>query len=360
MPESLPLNNLHREAGASFTGVWGLEAAAAFGGDPALEHAYVEERAGLLDQTYRGVIDLEGARALDLLERITSNHPASLDGGRGQPACLLSAKGRLMGAFHLFRLEESRYRAVFFEPTREQLLRELRKYTLLENVETTDRTAEVSVLSVQGPRAGDVLVRATELEDVPIEPLARVETRLAGAAATVVRSGETLAGGYALWLGKAELGAAWRALSDAVRAVEGGPVGWTALESLRIEAGFARWGIDYDEESFPNEIGWEKALTYDKCYVGQEVVARMRTYGQVNRRLFQLVVKGDETPARGSRVLSGDAGAGEVTSSVRSFREGRPLALARIRRRFWGKELAVETGDGRLAVEVRELPEGAL
>ena len=118
-----------------------------------------------------------------------------------------------------------------------------------------------------------------------------------------------------------------------------------------------RYGKEYDEESFPNEVDLEDALTYDKCYVGQEVVARMRSYGHANWRLRGLLVPGDTLPSPGAGLRAGSETAGKLTSCARSSRFRSVIALCRLHREFWEQEsLQVELADGVVDARVSELP----
>lgn len=109
-----------------------------------------------------------------------------------------------------------------------------------------------------------------------------------------------------------------------------------ALEMLRIEACVPLWGVDMDENTIPNEAGLEKrAIRYDKgCYIGQETIARIKTYGHVNRQLVQMALTGTEVPVRGDEILVDGRDVGQVTSAVFSSRLGKPLALGYVRREF--------------------------
>ncbi len=109
-----------------------------------------------------------------------------------------------------------------------------------------------------------------------------------------------------------------------------------ALEVLRIEAGVPKWGVDMDENTIPVEAGLEKrTISYEKgCYIGQETIARIKTYGHVNRHLVQLSVTGDQLPARGEKILAGDKEIGQVTSAAYSNRLGKIIALGYVRREF--------------------------
>ena len=109
-----------------------------------------------------------------------------------------------------------------------------------------------------------------------------------------------------------------------------------ALEVLRIEGAVPKWGVDMDENTIPNEAGLEaRAISYDKgCYIGQETIARIKTYGHVNRRLVQIAIAGETIPVRGDKLLADGREVGQVTSAVRSSRLGKPLALGYVRREF--------------------------
>ena len=357
MTRRLPLAARHGDGGASLTTVWDVELPARFADDPAREHRHVRERAGLVDGSYRAVIDLAGDEAPNLLERISSNSSGRLSPGSGQHSCILTAKGRLVAAFALFRLAGGEYRIILGEPSRPEVVNELEKYALLSGVEVTDRSDSVSLLSLLGPRSRDAIGAAGHFRELPDTPFDCVAGEVAGRQVSVVRVAGLSPEGYEIWAAARDLPAIWDELREGVGSVGGGPVGWTALESLRLEAGLALHGLDYEDDSFPSEVGWEHALTFDKCYVGQEIVARMRTYGQANRKLFQVFPAGEQVVPAGSRLVVGDREVGEITSSGYSYFHGAPLALGRVKRRFWGDgSIAVEVGGGRRPVRLEELP----
>jgi tRNA-modifying protein YgfZ len=110
----------------------------------------------------------------------------------------------------------------------------------------------------------------------------------------------------------------------------------STLDALRIEAGVPAWSVDMDENTIPVEAGLAgRAISYDKgCYIGQETIARIRTYGHVNRQLVQLSVAGDRLAERGTKILTSEQEVGQVTSAARSNRLGKVLALGYIRREF--------------------------
>jgi folate-binding protein YgfZ len=323
-----------------------------------LEQRLARESAALFDRSYRGIADLAGKTApVDLLHKIFSSNVKALAPGEGQPSCFLSAKGRLLAAFHLHALPGGEYRIVFLEPLHAPVMRSLEKYCFLSDVSITDRGPALGMLSIEGPAA----LRALEISglegELPSRPLGFREAAIAGRPATVVRGGESPEGGFDLWVERGALETVRDALSRAVIAAGGGAAGADAAETLRIEAGIAH-REDYGDDAFPSEVGWEHALTFDKCYVGQEIVARMKTYGHANRRLEGLVLPpGEPPPSRGALIRAGEEEVGKVTSAAVSDRLGRAVALGMVHRKAWGApSLSIDEGGRIREAESRELP----
>jgi folate-binding protein YgfZ len=113
-----------------------------------------------------------------------------------------------------------------------------------------------------------------------------------------------------------------------------GTVGAEAFEAARIEAGLPLFGVDFDGENLPQEIGRDRqAISFTKgCYLGQETVARLDALGHVNRQLVAVRFDGDRQPERGMELTMNGAKFGRITSFMWSPKLRAPLALAMIRR----------------------------
>lgn len=348
--KELILDNVHREEAGTFSKAWGIELPGSFRSGAAREYAALGKTAGLMDESYRGVIDFTGEEAGAFLDKVVSSHSLQLTDGSGQDSCLLSAKGRLLGVFSLYRLGATHFRAVLGEPSRDSLLESLRKYAFLSEIEVRDVTSEVSILALRGPSSASVLEAAGCVTPPGVFRVGSFQldgTRIDCA-------GGSRSGHFEFWTPSTELAGAWKRLRGLVEEAGGLCVGWEAAEAERIEAGIASYGRDYDEDFFPAEVNEEGRIGYDKCYVGQEVVARMKTYGHANRKLFHLVSSGDLEIAEGSLVYSDSREAGRVGTTCYSFARSSPLALAIIKRKFFnGKNLQLESGE---PVELAEVP----
>src|SRR5262249_17680558 len=137
------------------------------------------------------------------------------------------------------------------------------------------------------------------------------------------------------------------ALWAALRGAGARPVGIDALDALRVEAGVPWYGEDVDDTVIMPETRLEGLVSYNKgCYIGQEVVAGVKSRGHVNRALSGLVLGGDGVPARGARVVADGKDVGRVPSAARSPVLGRAVALAYVRREHFEPGSAVLVDDG--------------
>jgi folate-binding protein YgfZ len=168
--------------------------------------------------------------------------------------------------------------------------------------------------------------------------------------------------GFDVFVPTSALGTVAAKLTAAAKAIGGRPCGWQALETARIEAGIPRFGADMDEANLPPETGIEsRALSYTKgCYTGQEVIARIRTYGQVAKALRGLRLADDsrELPKKGDKLFHDGKEVGYITSAVASPTFKANLALGYVRREHnqVGTELTVRTHEGESRARIVTLP----
>jgi folate-binding protein YgfZ len=353
MPNRLALHDRHAAAGAVFGAPCGIELPLAYG-DPAGEYAAVRQAAGLIDRGEAGLLEVTGRDRATFLHAMLSNDIKGLAPGRGCAAAFLDVHGKVQALLTVWALED-RLLLVLPAGLAAGAMEALEHYQFSEKAAFRDASGEWSLLVLAGPEAPGLARRLTGVE-VPEEVWAQATARLAGVDVRLVRgTGET--GEAEVWVTSAAADGprVWAALLEAGAR----PVGLTARESLRLEAGTPLWGHDVDPAVLLPEIPLERLVSYTKgCYLGQEVVVRIRDRGHVNRQLRGLVLEGERVPTPGDRVLAGDAEIGRVTSAAWSFGLKRPLALGFVRRAHGepGTAVAVLSGADRLAATVAALP----
>lgn len=323
-------------------------------GDAAEEYAGVRFRVGLIDRRDWGVVEVTGRDRATFLHALLSNEVKALAPGQGCAATLLDVHGRVQVVLAVWVLDD---RILLVTPPgmAPKLLEALDHYLFSEKVSLHDASGETALLLLAGPEARATVGRLAAA--MPGEaPWTHVAATLDGIAVRLASGGgET--GGPEIWVVAAagDAGRVW----DALVAAGARPVGLTALESLRIEAGTPRFGQDVDSSVLLPEIPSAHLVSHTKgCYPGQEVVVRIRDRGHVNRHLRGLVLEGDAVPPSGADVIAEGVEVGKVTSAVRSLGLGRPIALAFVRRQHAdpGTAVAVRIGERDVPARVSDLP----
>jgi folate-binding protein YgfZ len=353
VPNRLPLHEHHLAAGAKTETVDDWELPLTYG-DPGDEYAAARRRAALLDRGHYGVLEVEGRDRATFLHALLSNEVKALAPGQGCAATLLDVHGKVQVVLFVWVLDD-RILLVVPPGTAGKVLEALDHYLFSEKVALRDASEETALFLLAGPEAGALVERLTGARP-PERPWAHVAATLGGAAVRLV-TGDGETGGPEIWCVAAAADAArvWAALVTAGAR----PIGLTALESLRIEAGTPRFDHDVDESVLLPEIPMERLVSYTKgCYPGQEVVVRIRDRGHVNRMLTGLVLEGDIVPAPGAEVAADGGAVGRVTSAVRSLGLGRPIALAFVRRQHARPDtvVSVRVGERTIAARVSGLP----
>jgi len=329
-------------------------------GDPVAEHTAVRKGVGIADLSHRGKIRVTGEDRVKWLQSVISNDIVPLAAGQGLYSSFLTHKGKMLSYFRVYALPDSLMLEDVGE-IGETTFQALRKFLLYGTKAKMENCAETwGLLLVSGPKAGD-LVRAAFRADINgLKPLAFVTQEIGGRQALLIRTEETGETDIEVLLPADQLVIAWDRLWNVGEPMGLKPFGTEAREALRLEAGLPMAGADLTEEIVPPEANLEgKAFSLSKgCYPGQEVVARMDTYGSVRRRLVGLVLQDKVLPPKGAKLFSGDREVGWVSSAARSPGLNRIIAFGFPLRDFStpGTSLTVEIEGRRADATVRPLP----
>jgi folate-binding protein YgfZ len=173
----------------------------------------------------------------------------------------------------------------------------------------------------------------------------------------VVRNSTSGEEGYEVWVSSKGMLGLWGAACGQAPTYDTLPVGWEALETLRIEAGIPSYGADLEEDTLPLEANLWNALSFTKgCYIGQEIVERARSRGRVNWKLVGMLVDSPVPPEAGDKLLREGKEMGEVTSSCVSPSLGRTVALGFLRREVSDPGVVLHLASTQASVRVVPLP----
>ncbi len=314
--------------------------------------------AGLFVMEDRAVLEVRGDDRVRWLDGMISGDVQALangDEGSGCYATLLTNRGAIVADLHVGRLGD----CFVLESRRDQLpkiLETLERFIIADDVNLTGLGEDLEALGVEGPLAARVLSAALGFEvALAAENWAALE--IAGCRVWVAAFGFSGETGFQIHVAREDRPAVEVALEAAGRAYDLVRGDAAALEVMRIEAGIPALCSELDEDVFPAEARLERAISTSKgCYVGQEIVARLRARGQVNHLLVGLRIEGDALPALDAILSAEQRRTGEITSAVVSPVYG-PIALGYVRREHAAVGTRVEFEGG--AARIAALPFGA-
>jgi folate-binding protein YgfZ len=290
---------------------------------------------GVYDLSGRAKITLTGDDRVRWLNGMVSNNVRDLGVGHGVYAFVLNAQGRIQADLYAFQRGDS----LLVDTERGQranVLQLFDHYIIADDVEIADISEKLAAIGLTGPESRAVLERAG-IQIPDLAHLQFVEVPWSQKAITLLRSGEEARESWQVWIAPEHVGEFWDALVKAGAQ----PTGTTALNLFRISRGIPQFGVDIRERDLPQETGLTRALNFTKgCYLGQEIVERIRSRGAVHREFSAFAVEGSR-PEAGAKIIADEKEVGEITSSATlPFASGeRAVALGYLRREAAGKDL---------------------
>ena len=300
--------------------------------------------AGLIDLSLRrGRIRVSGSEATTFLNGLITNDVRNLAPNRWIPAVFPTVQGRLIGAVRVIRGSEPDLLIDTETASHEAVLKTVSRFTLAGDFKVSDVTSETALLSLQGQGAAEMLQKVLDqaVSDLPENGV--VQTTWQNVQVTIIRASHTGESGFDLFIDASRKAELQQTLEDAGAQ----PVGEDTFEILRVEAGIARFGVDMDETNVVPETNLDDAVSYTKgCYVGQEIIVRIKHRGHPAKKLTKLRFETDQQIEPGAVIRSKEnQEIGRVTSAVISPRLG-SIGLGYVRYEHLAEGTRVVVGDG--------------
>jgi folate-binding protein YgfZ len=298
------------------------------------------------------------------LNGLITNDMKTIAENHWMAAAFPNVQGRLIASVRVTRLadEPANKKAspkflLETEPiTHESVLRNIARFTMAGDFHVTEVTGETSLLSVQGKGAMGITqkILGESIAGIPRDGALEIDWQ--ESSVTIIRATHTGEDGFDLIVNTTLANALWDSLTNAGAQ----PVGHDALETLRIEAGIARYGRDMDETNVVTETNLDDAVSFTKgCYIGQEIIARIKYRGHVAKKLSGLMFEQEEPIEAGAAIKSAEGkDIGRITSVARSPRLRRTIALGYIRYEHLsaGTSVKVVSGETEVEATVNALP----
>ena len=353
-----PLNATHRALGARMVAFGGWDMPVEYSGITD-EHLAVRTGVGLFDVSHMGEVEVAGSDALEAVQRITSNDASRLEIGQAQYSVLTTHDGTFVDDLLVYRLADAHYLLVINASNVAKdtawIKQEIASVGDAVSVNSSSRYA---LLSVQGPRALEVLQPLTGVELDSIGYYWFASGEVASVRATISRTGYTGEDGFELFVPPQSAVQVWNAVLTAGGPAGIKPVGLGARDTLRLEASMRLYGNDVDETTTVLEAGLGWVVGWDKpVFNGRAALVRQKAEG-VSRKLvgFEMVDRG--IARHGHEVYVDGDRVGTVTSGTMTpyLKKAIGMAYVPVEASAAGTEIAVAIRDRRVAAQVVKMP----
>ncbi len=327
-----PLAESHREAGAKLGAWFGCVLPDDFG-DWQREYSFAKQSVALIDKNYRAYVSFTGPDRVRYVNAILTNNVKDLQPSQGNIALLLNPQGRILAEIETHAQADKLF-CVSYATIREGLIETLDKFIIMDDVTLTDDTQRYGTLALEGPAAAKLVLQLAGIDLFALPDFTSAETTVQSIRCIVTRKsfGPLLAAD--LLTPRENLESLWKTLLAKTQAAGGGAIGYTALNALRLGQGIPWFGYDFGEKQIPHEANLQGThISYTKgCYTGQEIVERVRSRGQVNRRRVDLIFPGSCVPSAGEILTVDGKEVGFVTRASALPRQTFAIGMGYLRK----------------------------
>jgi aminomethyltransferase len=351
------LTQVHTDLGAKMVPFAGYNMPVQYVGINA-EHDTVRKGVGVFDVSHMGEFILKGEKALDLIQRVTSNDAAKLYDGKVQYSCLPNEDGGIVDDLLVYRIDEKTYMLVVNASNIEKDWNWISKFNT-EGVEMKDISDRTSLLAVQGPKAADALQSLTDIDLASMEYYTFKKGKFAGIDNVVVSAtGYTGAGGFEIYFDNEHAEFIWNEVFKAGEPFGIKPIGLAARDTLRLEMGFCLYGNDIDDTTSPLEAGLGWVTKFSKEFTNSEALQQQKQAG-IERRLvgFEMIDRG--IPRHDYEIVDADGNViGKVTSGTQSPSLQKAIGLGYVKNEFAkeGSDIYISIRDNKVKAKVVKPP----
>lgn len=351
------LTEVHKSLGAKMVPFAGYNMPVQYEGINA-EHETVRKSVGVFDVSHMGEFILKGEKALDLIQKVTSNDASKLFDGKVQYSCLPNEQGGIVDDLLVYRIDEKTYMLVVNASNIQKDWDWISRFNTF-GVEMKDISDQTSLLAVQGPKAAEALQSLTDIDLGSMEYYTFRKGTFAGFDNVLISAtGYTGAGGFELYFDNAHAEDIWKKVFEAGAPYGIRPIGLGARDTLRLEMGFCLYGNDIDDTTSPLEAGLGWITKFSKDFVNCTNLENQKKAG-VERKLvgFEMIDRG--IPRHGYEITDAEgATIGVVTSGTQSPSLQKAIGLGYVQTPFAkeGTEIFVKIRENKVKAKVAKFP----
>ncbi len=293
-----------------------------------IEHQTVREGVGVFDVSHMGEFLVEGPKALELIQKVTSNDASKLDVGRAQYSCLPNETGGIVDDLIVYRVKPETYLLVVNASNIEKDWAHIAKYNQGIGAAMRDLSEEYSLLAIQGPKASEAMQSLTSVDLAAIPFYHFVVGDFAGIPHVIISAtGYTGSGGFEVYCKNEEVKQVWDRVMEAGAPYGIKPIGLGARDTLRLEMGYCLYGNDIDDTTSPLEAGLGWITKFTKDFVNSDGLAAQKEAG-VHRKLVGFELNERGIPRKDYPIVDAEGNEiGRVTSGTMSPSLGKGIGL---------------------------------
>jgi aminomethyltransferase len=355
--KKIQLNDLHEALGGKMVPFAGYNMPVRYSSDME-EHRTVREGVGVFDVSHMGEFMVRGPKALDLIQKVTSNDASKLIVGQAQYSCFPNEDGGIVDDLIVYKFGEEEYMLVVNASNIEKDWNWINKHNNM-GAELENISDSISLFAVQGPKALEAVQSLTTVDLSDIKFYHFTVGEFAGVKDVIISgTGYTGAGGFEIYVKNQDAEKVWHAIFEAGKNWNIKPIGLGARDTLRLEMGYCLYGNDIDDTTSPLEAGLGWITKFTKDFINSENLKKQKESG-VSRKLIGFVLQEKGIP-RSHYPITNSQGEiiGEVTSGSISPTMGIGIGLGYVKTDYAspGAEIEITVRNKNLKAKVEKLP----
>src|SRR5471030_3123146 len=351
------LTDKHIQLGAKMVPFAGYNMPVQYAGINA-EHETVRKGVGVFDVSHMGEFILKGDKALDLIQRVTSNDASKLYDGKVQSSCLPNEDGGIVDDLLVYRIDDKTYMLVVNASNIEKDWNWISKYNDM-GVDMKDISDRTTLLAVQGPKAAEALQSLTDVDLGSMEYYTFKKGKFAGVDNVVISAtGYTGAGGFEIYFDNAHADEIWDKVFAAGEQFGIKPIGLGARDTLRLEMGFCLYGNDIDDTTSPLEAGLGWITKFNKEFTNSANLQQQKQDG-VTKKLVGIEMIDRGIPRHDYEITDAEGNTiGKVTSGTQSPSLQKPIGMGYVKTEFAkeGTEIFINIRGNKIKAQVVKPP----
>ncbi len=325
------LTKIHMALGAKMVPFAGYNMPVSYEGVN-IEHETVRTTLGVFDVSHMGEFLIEGPKALNLIQKVSSNDASKLSIGKAQYSCLPNEDGGIVDDLIIYQIKEETYLLVVNASNIDKDWNHIKKYNDSIGAIMRNLSEDYSLLAIQGPKAVEAMQSLSSHDLAAIKFYNFIVGDFAGIEHVIISAtGYTGSGGFEIYCKNSKVEQIWNKVIEAGKDFGIKPIGLAARDTLRLEMGYCLYGNDINDTTSPLEAGLGWVTKFSKEFVNHKALAKQKEEG-VSKKLIAFEMDEKAIPRNGYEIKDTEENLiGMVTSGTMNPSMGKGIGLGYVK-----------------------------